>query len=85
TAGTSRARDGYRKLWVIGGNQHGWPTPQSWLGSQPPPPVSQNTGGSRYFCGPVDTVDAVVAAYARSDLFAKRRKLMEQWEAWCLS
>ena len=28
--------------------------------------------------------DAVVAAYARSDLFAKRRSLMEQWEAWCL-
>ncbi len=28
--------------------------------------------------------NAVVAAYARSDLFAKRRKLMEQWEAWCL-
>ena len=28
--------------------------------------------------------DAVVAAYARSDLFAKRRKLMEQWEAWCV-
>lgn len=27
--------------------------------------------------------DAVVAAYARSDLFAKRRSLMEQWEAWC--
>ena len=28
--------------------------------------------------------DAVVAAYARSDLFAKRRSLMEQWEAWCV-
>ena len=28
--------------------------------------------------------DAVVAAYARSDLFAKRRSLMEQWEAWCM-
>jgi len=28
--------------------------------------------------------DAVVAAYARSDLFAKLRKLMEQWEAWCV-
>ena len=27
--------------------------------------------------------NAVVAAYARSDLFAKRRSLMEQWEAWC--
>ena len=26
--------------------------------------------------------DAVVAAYARSDLFAKRRSLMEQQEAW---
>ena len=57
---------------------------QSWLGSQPPPPVSQNAGGSCYFCGPVDAVDAVVAAYARSDLFAKRRSLMEQWEAWCM-
>ena len=28
--------------------------------------------------------DAVVAAYARSDLFAKRRRLMEQWDAWCM-
>ena len=28
--------------------------------------------------------DAVVAAYARSDLFAKRRSLMEQWETWCV-
>ena len=28
--------------------------------------------------------DAVVAAYARSDLFAKRVSLMEQWEAWCV-
>ena len=28
--------------------------------------------------------DAVVAAKARSDLFAKRRKLVEQSEAWCL-
>ena len=28
--------------------------------------------------------DAVVAAYARSDLFAKRRSLTEEWEAWCV-
>ena len=28
--------------------------------------------------------DAVVAAYARLDLFAKRRSLMEEWEAWCV-
>ena len=33
---------------------------------------------------PVDAMDAVVAAYARSDPFAKQRSLMEQWEAWCV-
>ena len=40
--------------------------------------------GRRGLRRPVDAVDAVVAAYARSDLFAKRRSLMEQWEAWCV-
>ncbi len=56
------------------------------------PPVSQNTGGSRYGAAlwkpwtlAHQEQDAVVAAYARSELFAKRRTLMEQWEAWCVS
>lgn len=57
--------------------------------AQHPPPSRKNTGAAailqrRGLRRPVDAMDAVVAAYARSDLFAKRRSLMEQWEAWCV-
>ena len=44
-------------------------------------PPSRKTPGQPLFRS---AVDAVVAAYAQSDLFAKRRSLMEQWEAWCV-
>lgn len=48
------------------------------------PPRLVKHRGRLLFRGLVDAVDAVVAAYARSDLFAKRRSLMEQWETWCV-
>ena len=48
------------------------------------PPRLPKRRGQPLWRSPVDAVDAVVAAYARSDLFAKRRSLMEQWETWCV-
>ena len=53
------------------------------LAETPGQPLWRNTSDA-IEAMPHQARDTVVAACARPDLFAKRRSLMEQWEAWCV-